>query len=270
MLLELFRDFSFLQMTLILMALGVFWYYVSCGGLYLLLHRSKLSQRAQKWRTQPAWPAPKQVRGEVFDGTLSIAMVMVVVSASFWLGLHGYNRMYIDPLEYGLLYIPVSVFLVFLCMEVFEWTFHWACHRNELLWKVHKHHHRYANPTTFGVMADQPFDMLIKASPILWMPFLFPISDVVLIATFASLNFVYGIYLHAGFDFPFMPSPHSRYLVGAWHHNTHHSGSLDYNYGFFTGFMDLAFGTRYTPSDKAAQRASYRCPECRNRVDLAA
>ena len=270
MLLDLFRPFSFFQMTLMLMGIGIFWYYLTCGGLYLWLHRSKMSQRVGKWRTQRAWPTPKQVKGEVVDGTVSMAMVMVVVSAAFWLGIHGYSGLYADPGEYGLAYIPLSIFGVFVTMEVFEWTFHWACHRNDLLWKVHKHHHRYSNPTAFGVMADQPVDMLVKASPIFFIPFLFPIWDVALIGTFATLNFVYGTYLHAGFDFSFMPSPHSRYLVSAWHHNEHHAGSLDYNYGFFTGFMDLIFKTRYTPSDKAAKRSTYRCPECRNREAEAA
>jgi sterol desaturase/sphingolipid hydroxylase (fatty acid hydroxylase superfamily) len=74
-------------------------------------------------------------------------------------------------------------------------------------------------------MADQPIDMFIKSSPILWIPFLFPIWDVALIGTFATMNFLYGTYLHAGFDPPWMPSPHSRLLVSAWHHNEHHAGS---------------------------------------------
>ena len=112
-------------------------------------------------------------------------------------------------------------------------------------------------------MADQPIDMLIKSSPILWIPMLFPVWDVALIATFATMNFAYGTYLHAGFDPPWMPSPHSRYLVSAWHHNEHHSGSLDHNYGFFTGFLDIWFGTRLTPTDKVEKRRAYRCTECR-------
>ena len=264
MLLDLFRDMTFLQMTLALIAIGLFWYFLICGGLYLLLHRSKMSERVHKWRTQRTWPTAGQVRGEVIDGTLSMSMVMVVVSGSFWLGLNGHGGLYADPGQYGLLYIPVSIFFVFLVMEVFEWAFHWACHRNSILWLVHKQHHRYSNPSTFGVMADQPVDMLIKASPILWIPFLFPIWDVALIGTFAIMNFAYGTYLHGGFDFPFMPSPHSRFLVAAWHHNEHHSGAVDYNYGFFTGFMDVIFKTRFTPNDKAAKRPNYRCTECRN------
>ena len=84
MLLEIFSSFSFLSMTLILIALGVGWYFLACGGLYWLLHRSSWRERAEPWRTQRAWPTPKQVKGEIIDGTLSMSMVMVVVSASFF------------------------------------------------------------------------------------------------------------------------------------------------------------------------------------------
>lgn len=263
MLMDLLRELSFLEMTFALVVFGVGWYYLLCGGLYWLLHRTRVSHRVAGWRSQRRWPTARQVRGEIFDGTLSMSMVMVVVAGSFWLGIKGHSGLYSDPGEHGLLYVPVSVGLVFLTMEVFEWTFHWACHRHPWLWKIHKHHHRYSNPTTFGVMADAPVDMLIKASPILWIPFLFPIWDVALVATFATLNFVYGIYLHAGFDLPFLVSPHSRFLVGSWHHNEHHAGAVEANYGFFTGFMDILFGTRFTPNDKRTKRPSYRCSECR-------
>jgi sterol desaturase/sphingolipid hydroxylase (fatty acid hydroxylase superfamily) len=264
MLMNLFDGLPFLTLWLVLAAIGVGWYLLVCGGLYLLLQRSGYSETAQRWKTQLAPTRPDQVRGELRDGVLSMSMVMGCVAIAFWCGQRGWNQLYASPSDMPLWYLPISIFFVFVVMEVFEWTFHWACHRNDLLWKIHKHHHRYANPTPLGVMADQPLDMFIKASPILWIPFLFPIWDVALIGTFATMNFLYGTYLHAGYDPPFMPSPHSRFLVSGWHHNEHHAGSLDHNYGFFTGFMDILFGTRLTPADKAARKPSYRCPECRN------
>lgn len=263
MFLQLFEGLPFYLLWPTLAAIGVGWYLLICGGLYLFLHRSRYAEKARRWKTQVQSTRSDQVRGEIVDGVLSMSMVMGSIAIAFWCSYHGYNRLYASPSEYPLWYIPISILGVFLVMETFEWTFHWACHRNDLLWKVHKHHHRYANPTPFGVMADQPIDMFIKSSPILWIPFLFPIWDVALIGTFATMNFLYGTYLHAGFDPPWMPSPHSRILVSAWHHNEHHAGSLDHNYGFFTGFLDILFGTRLTPSDKVEKRPSYRCTECR-------
>jgi lathosterol oxidase len=264
MLLDIFAGLPFYLLWPGLAVIGIAWYMILCGGLYLLLHRSRYATTALRFKTQLQPTRLDQVKGEVKDGVLSMTLAMGSVAIAFWCYHHGYNRLYASPSEYPLWYIPVSIFGVFVVMEVFEWAFHWGCHRSDLLWKVHKHHHRYANPTPFGVMADQPLDMFIKASPIFWIPFLFPIWDVALIGTFAVMNFLYGTYLHAGFDPPWMPSPHSRFLVSSWHHNEHHAGSLDHNYGFFTGFMDIWFNTRLSPSDKSAKRPNYRCPECRD------
>lgn len=264
MLINLFDGLPFYFLWPVLAVIGVGWYLLICGGLYLLLNRSGFAETALRWKTQRQPTRPSQVRGEIIDGLVSMSMVMGCVAISFWCSYNGYNQLYASPSDYPLWAIPLSIFAVFLIMEIFEWTFHWACHKNSLLWNVHKHHHRYSNPTPFGVMADNPVDMFIKASPILWIPFLFPIWDVALIGTFAVINFAYGTYLHAGFDPPWMTSPHSRYLVSAWHHNEHHSGSVDTNFGFFTAFMDIVFKTRFTPSDKSAKRPNYRCPECRN------
>jgi lathosterol oxidase len=263
MFLNAFSGLPFYVLWPVLAALSVGWYLLICGSLYLFLHRSSHSARARRFKTQLQPTSAAQVRGEIFDGVLSMSFAIGNIALSFWLWDRGYNRLYASPSEYPLWYIPVSIFGVFFVMEVFEWAFHRACHRNALLWKVHKHHHRYSNPTPFGVMADHPVDMFIKASPLLWIPFLFPIWDVALIGTFATMNFLYGIYLHAGFDPPWMPSPHSRFLVSAWHHNEHHAGSLEHNYGFFTAFLDILFKTRLGPNDKAAKRPSYRCTECR-------
>ena len=264
MLMNLFDGLPFYVLWPVLAVIGVSWYLLICGGLYLLLARSPFAETARRYKTQRQPTRPDQVRGEIRDGVLSMSMVMGCVAISFWCAYNGYNQLYASPGDYPLWTIPLSILAVFLIMEVFEWTFHWACHRSDLLWKVHKHHHRYSNPTPFGVMADQPVDMFIKASPILWIPFLFPIWDVALIATFATMNFVYGTYLHAGYDPPWMPSPHSRFLVSAWHHNEHHAGAVHSNFGFFTGFLDIWFGTRFTPCDKVKKRPHYRCPECRD------
>ncbi len=268
MLLNLFDGLPFYLLWPVLAAIGVGWYLLICGGLYLLLHRSAFAETAWRFKTQLKPPRAAQVRGEIRDGVISISMVMGCVAISFWCAYRGYNGLYASPTEHSLWYIPLSIFGVFIVMEIFEWTFHWACHRFDLLRAVHKQHHRYGNPTSFGVMADHPVDMFIKASPILWIPFLFPIWDVALIGTFATLNFVYGIYLHAGFDPPWMPSPHSRLLVSAWHHNDHHAGSTEQNFGFYTAFMDIAFKTRHTPNDKARERPSYRCLECRDEMPM--
>ena len=156
MLYGLFDGQSFLVTWLILAVFGCSWFMIVCGGLYLFLHRSRRAEGLKRWKTQLRPPFPKQVKGEIKDGLLGMSMVMCSMAIAFWCAQNGYSRMYADPAAYGWWYVPVSIVLIFLTMEVFEWAFHWACHNNDFLWKIHKHHHRYSNPTAFGVMADAP------------------------------------------------------------------------------------------------------------------
>ncbi len=155
MLLQLFEGLSFPLLWLALAAVGVGWYLLICGGLYLFLHRSRYAEKARRYKTQvQATRAGSGARRDPRRRALDVDGD----------GEHRDRLLVLVPrlqpalcealTDYPLWYIPISIFGVFLVMEVFEWTFHWACHRNSLLWKVHKHHHRYANPTPFGVMAD--------------------------------------------------------------------------------------------------------------------
>src|SRR5690606_36162190 len=89
----------------------------------------------------------------------------------------------------------------------------------------------------------------VKSSPLLWIPFLFPVWDIALVGWFMFVNMVYGAYLHGGFEFPWLPSRNSKWFVSSWHHNVHHAMNIPKNFGFFTGFMDILIGTRYTPED---------------------
>ena len=75
MIVNLFSDLPLIPMWLALAAIGNFWYLLICGGLYLLLHRSRYSDKAQRWKTQRTQPTPKQVRREILDGVTSMSMV---------------------------------------------------------------------------------------------------------------------------------------------------------------------------------------------------
>lgn len=124
MLLNLFDGLSFYLLWPVLAAIGVSWYLLICGGLYLLLNHSRFAESALRWKTQLRPTRPDQVRGEIFDGVVSISMVMGCVAISFWCSYRGINQLYASPTEYPLWAIPLSMFAVFLIMEVFEWTFH--------------------------------------------------------------------------------------------------------------------------------------------------
>lgn len=134
--------------------------------------------------------------------------------------------------------------------EAFEYAFHYASHKINFLWQVHKRHHLYSNPTPLAVFSDNPLDMWVKSSPVIWIPLLFPVLDITLFSWFSFISFVYGVYLHCGYEptnIPGLPTPHSKYFISAWHHNIHHKKNIDGNYGLFTKTMDYIFNTVYDP-----------------------
>jgi len=133
---------------------------------------------------------------------------------------HHYNKLYSNISDYGYAYWAASWVGLFLFNEVFQWYWHKLCHENKYLWQLHKIHHKFHNPSPISVISNHPLDIFVQSSPILTVPFLFPIHDTTLYLTFALVNYAYGAYLHAGFDWPYdICSPHHPYLITAWHHN---------------------------------------------------
>ena len=52
MFLNLFEGIPFYYLWPLLALIGVGWYMAICGGLYLLLQRSKFAETAKRWKTQ--------------------------------------------------------------------------------------------------------------------------------------------------------------------------------------------------------------------------
>ena len=52
MLRTLYDGLPFPVLLVALVAIGLVWYLAICGGLYLLLNRSRYSGRARRWKTQ--------------------------------------------------------------------------------------------------------------------------------------------------------------------------------------------------------------------------
>ena len=76
MLLDLFDGIPFYFLWPLLALIGVSWYMLICGGLYLLLHRSRFSEAALRWKTQPQPTRPEHVGGEIIAGVVPISSAM--------------------------------------------------------------------------------------------------------------------------------------------------------------------------------------------------
>jgi len=243
MLVSLLADYSLWGLYGWVMMMSIFSYTILAGGVSLHLRRHQLSY--QPYKTQTSQPKSSLVWQEYREGCLSCLPAALNVTLSIYGARQGWNLLVDDFGALSPFQHLWSLFFMILITEIFEWSFHYASHRFDLLWSIHKRHHLYPNPTPFAVLSDHPLDMWIKSSPLLWIPLIVPIYDLTIFGWFFAVNLVYGIYLHSGYEFPFLPPRDSKYFSSSWHHNVHHSHHLDCNFGFFTRFLDHLFGTAY-------------------------
>lgn len=89
------------------------------------------------------------------------------------------------------------------------------------MWNVHKHHHVFYNPTPFAVIADELVDQFVRSLPMVILPALIPINIDLLFAIFSTLFYGYGVYLHWGYESPYL-SAHNPIFNTSYHHYSHH------------------------------------------------
>ena len=89
------------------------------------------------------------------------------------------------------------------------------------MWNVHKHHHVFFNPTPFAVIADELVDQFVRSLPLVILPAMMPINIDLLFLIFSTLFYGYGVYLHWGYESPYL-STHNPIFNTSYHHYSHH------------------------------------------------
>jgi lathosterol oxidase len=208
-----------------------------------------------KWRykTNPKYPSPTYVLGEVFlGGILGPPSVTLVASLHLVLIANGTMKHHCDtPQTWG--YRIFSGIFVFVGTDLYEWGWHYLGHAVERLWSVHRHHHKYYNPTPFGTVADWPMDNIMRSLYVV-VPNLVSYSifgvllDVDMVYFVAGGLFAsWGLYLHCGHELACLPHDHCI-LNTSYQHYVHHAISVKnkpYHTGFFVKVWDQLAGSVY-------------------------
>jgi sterol desaturase/sphingolipid hydroxylase (fatty acid hydroxylase superfamily) len=208
-----------------------------------------------KWRfkSNPKYPSPTYVMGEFFlGGLLGPPTVTLAPAIHLYLIANGTFRHHCDtPLTWQ--YRLFSAVVVIVITDFYEWAWHYCGHWLDRLWVVHKHHHKYYNPTPFGTIADYPFDNIMRSLyPIIDYSVAFcvvglPLDvDIVYIAA-GIINMGWGMYLHCGHELAAIPYDHP-FLNTSFQHYAHHAVSVKnkpYHTGFFVKAWDQLAGSIY-------------------------
>lgn len=133
--------------------------------------------RAHEWKCQPhKFLTPEMERHELLFGSASLMVVSIVsgVIGSYVYNGGMYQRVYYDPLEFGVWWLFLQVPVVFVYQDYAMYWMHRMYHIPFLYKHFHKMHHKYKQPTAFSVTALHPVEIthmqLVMAVPLFAVP----------------------------------------------------------------------------------------------------
>lgn len=215
-----------------------------------------------RYKSNPKFPRPDQVRSEVLLTLKCVALTTVFPALSLWLASRGQSKAFCGWGGYSLIWHIAAMVGIIAFTDFMEWGYHYLGHVVPYLWKGHKSHHRFHNPSPFAVIADEAVDQLVRASPMLIIPLLVPTNMDVLFGTFAVFMYAYGVYLHCGYELEW-PDAHHPIVNSSFQHYYHHAvGAVGkpVHTGFFVKLWDNLVDGDVTA--KMLQDGKCSCAKC--------
>lgn len=216
----------------------------------------------EKWiyKSNPKFPSPEKVRDEIIQMLKGTLCATICPSLSLYLAESGssWSKALCGWGDYSWQYHIAAFLGVWICSDFYEFFYHRMGHVDLRFWRHHKHHHVFYNPSPFSVIADEWVDQFMRSLPLLVIPMLIPVNMDLLFMQFGFFFYVWGVYLHWGYEHPNL-SAHNRYLNTSFQHYCHHAKSLmnrPYHCGFYLKIWDQLFQCTW-PDDKECF-----CAEC--------
>merc|ERR1712070_592413 len=149
----------------------------------------------------------------------------------------------------------VTNFIIsFWVVDFYSYAYHLLGHKVPECWAIHRFHHKFYNPTPFGVIADDMGDQLARAMPLLFLPLMLPTLNWLVLSGVFALDLYYGVLLHSGHE-NMTARKVANYVEGLvgtdlvntpLNHFLHHAisgGSTPKYCGFYVTLWDKLFGS---------------------------
>lgn len=224
---------------------------------YFYYWKTQVTYEKWQYKSNTKYPTPEKVRDEIIAMAKGLLVAAVCPATSLYLARHGMSKAYCGWGGYSIYQHIAAFFIVMIVSDLFEYLYHRIGHTNFRFWNFHRHHHKFYNPSPFAVVADEWVDQFMRATPLLIFPLIMPINMDVMFAQFAFQFYFYGVYLHWGYETPYI-SAHNSIINSSFQHYCHHAKSLmnsPYHCGFHFKIWDQLFDTCY-PEEKCF------CAEC--------
>lgn len=212
------------------------------SGVLWILRRTSLRARVLQNRR----PTRADYVREVSTSARSVLIYALVATPAVWLSLNGYTSGRFDG-GAGALTISLHVLALLLMHDTwFYWT-HRAMHDRRLFAKWHRTHHRSTTPTPFTAYAFDWREAIVQALFVsLWIAFIpTPLFAMLL---FLGIMIARNVWGHCGTEFHprgMADHPFWGVLTTTTHHDLHHGGGFNHNYGLYFTWWDRVMGTEH-------------------------
>ena len=202
----------------------------------------KLQSRRSKFLYKKI-PSPETQKTEIFWSFVSslIFAGAGVAMGIFWQS--GVSQIYLlfdaGLGFWGLLYLPISAFLLAVLHDTYFYWMHRALHHKAIYHRFHKIHHNSLEPSPWASFSFHPIESFLNA---LFLPIailILPLHPVVIIFHLTLMT-ISAIINHLGYEI--YPRWSVLHFVGALHHSEHHR-VFKANYGLFFTWWDRLCGT---------------------------
>ena len=182
---------------------------------------------------------------EIFTSLRSVMIYAVVATPSVWLQVNGYvvgDSGRATPVVIGLYVVA----LIVVHDAYFYWT-HRALHDPRLFKRWHRTHHRSVTPTPFTAYAFDWREAVVQAAFVSGWICLVPTPSGAMFI-FLGLLMLRNVLGHSGTEFgPRGMADHPVFglLATTVHHDLHHSGGFQSNFGLYFTWWDRLMGTEH-------------------------
>jgi len=225
----------------------------------LFVFRSYFAPR----RIQQRWPDRRQLLHELIASALTLSIGSLIGVAIAALASRGFLTVPSGPVSPWR--VAGEVLLYVVLFDVYFYFAHRLFHTNLLYW-MHRHHHRSEAPDPLTAFSFHPLEGLLTGGFAIVMSWAFGLHVYSLIAANAY-GIVNGVLIHSGHEvFPRWWFEHrvTRFVISPMFHDRHHA-TFHYNFGAYTTLWDRLFGTMQ-PSFEADYQAFHERLAARRRT----
>lgn len=204
---------------------------------------------ASPWRVrklQARTPRRADYVRELASSLRSVVVYALVATPALWLSANGHAA----PRYNGDAPWPVMAAYIGALLVAHDTWFYWMhriIHQRALFARIHRHHHRSVTPTPFTAYSFSAIEAMLEAIFVsIWVS-LVSTPDAA-IGIFLAIVMLRNAMGHAGIEL--MPRGFADHwfwglFATTTHHDLHHAGSLNHNFGLYFTVWDRLMGTEH-------------------------